>query len=79
MSGHIVLMKMAMGRFPAVDVAVMFAAGIDLSTTVTDAARFTYVYNAALFGSFFFVFHYVTLTIYAVTFLFDKVNKIKVI
>ncbi|MCP1741384.1 hypothetical protein ABIF65_003381 [Bradyrhizobium japonicum] len=57
----------------------MFAAGIDLSTTVTDAARFTYVYNAALFGSFFFVFHYVTLTIYAVTFLFDKVNKIKVI
>lgn len=47
----------------------MFAAGIDLSTTVTDAARFTYVYNAALFGSFFFVFHYVTLTIYAVTFL----------
>lgn len=57
----------------------MFAAGIALSNTVTNAGHFTIAYNVVLFGSFFFVFHYVTLTLYAITFLFDKVNKIKVI
>lgn len=57
----------------------MFAAGIDLSAALTGPGHFTLIYNAALFASFFFVFHYVTLTVYAITFLFDKVNKIKVI
>ncbi|MEY9703757.1 hypothetical protein ACFLEY_21490 [Bradyrhizobium sp. YCK136] len=57
----------------------MFAAGIDLSNALTGAGHFTLAYNTVLFVSFFFVFHYVTLTVYAITFLFDKVNKIKVI
>ncbi|SFQ17896.1 hypothetical protein SAMN05216330_1184 [Bradyrhizobium sp. Ghvi] len=58
-------------------VIYMFAAGIDLSPALTAAGQFTLVYNAVLFASFFFVFHYGTLTVYAITFLFDKVNKIK--
>ncbi|MCP1848379.1 MULTISPECIES: hypothetical protein [unclassified Bradyrhizobium] len=53
----------------------VFASGLDLSAVFS--SHFQWIYNAALFASFFFVFHYVTLTIYAVTFLFDKVNKIR--
>jgi hypothetical protein len=55
----------------------IFASGIDLSSAVV--SHYKMIYNAALFCSFFFVFHYVTLTIYAVTFLFDKVNKIRAV
>jgi hypothetical protein len=55
----------------------IFASSVDLS--VAAAAHYKLIYNTALFCSFFFVFHYVTLTIYAVTFLFDKVNKIRAI
>jgi hypothetical protein len=53
----------------------IFASSIDLTSVAS--SHYKYIYNAALFCSFFFVFHYVTLTIYAVTFLFDKVNKIR--
>jgi hypothetical protein len=55
----------------------VFASSIDLTTAA--GPHYMQIYNAVLFCSFFFVFHYVTLTIYAVTFLFDKVNKMHVI
>jgi hypothetical protein len=55
----------------------ILVSGIDL--TAAAGAYYHTVYKAVLFCSFFFVFHYVTLTIYAVAFLFDKVNKIHVI
>jgi hypothetical protein len=38
---------------------------------------FGYVHGAALFAAIFFVVHYGTLTIYAVTFLFDKANSVR--
>lgn len=53
----------------------VFASGVDLTTVLGD--YFKYLHNAVLFCAIFFVFHYVILTIYAVTFLFDKVNKIR--
>lgn len=53
----------------------IFFSGIDL--TAIAGKSYLYIYNGALFVSFFFIFHYVILTLYAVTFLFDKVNRIK--
>lgn len=38
---------------------------------------FQIAYDVALAIGIFFLFHYVTLTIYAITFLFDKVNKVR--
>lgn len=40
-------------------------------------SSFSYVHGAALFAAIFFVVHYGTLTIYAVTFLFDKANSVR--
>lgn len=38
---------------------------------------YNYAYCAAVFISLFFVIHYVVMTVYAITFLFDKVNKVR--
>lgn len=38
---------------------------------------YNFGYAALLFGCLLFVFHYVILTVYAITFLFDKVNRIR--
>jgi hypothetical protein len=53
----------------------VFASSVDLSPVV--GGYYKLIYDVALFWSFFFIFHYVVLTIYAVTFLFDKVNRIR--
>jgi hypothetical protein len=59
---------MASGYLCSIGIAYVlvyiFASNIDL--TAGTGFHYTQVYNAILFCSFFFVFHYVTLTIYAV-------------
>jgi hypothetical protein len=35
------------------------------------------LYNLAILAGVFFVIHYMTLTLYAITFLFDKINRIR--
>jgi hypothetical protein len=35
------------------------------------------LHNVAIVVAVFFVIHYMTLTLYAITFLFDKINRIR--
>jgi hypothetical protein len=35
------------------------------------------LHNVAIVVGVFFVIHYMTLTLYAITFLFDKINRIR--
>lgn len=53
----------------------IFASILDFSALA--GGNYVYLRNFLIFCSFFFMLHYVILTIYAVTFLFDKVNKIR--
>jgi len=56
-------------------VIYLFASNIRLSVVL--GGQFNAAYNIAVFAAVFFIFHYVTLTVYAITFLFDKVNRIR--
>ena len=53
----------------------LFASSMRLESVLGE--YFSYVHGVALFLTIFFVMHYGTLTIYAVTFLFDKANKVR--
>jgi hypothetical protein len=52
----------------------IFASTINLSVVL--GSTYDAAYCAAVLVGVFFVFHYVILTVYAITFLFDKVNRI---
>lgn len=55
-------------------VTYLFASNIEFRFVFVDA--FYIVYAVCTLGMLFFVAHYAVLTAYAITFLFDKVNKI---
>lgn len=49
----------------------------NINTSVIAGWLYGYIYTVAVFLSLFFVFHYAVLTAYAITFLFEKINKIE--
>tara|TARA_R110002020_G_scaffold3766_7_gene16565 strand:+ start:1400 stop:1939 length:540 start_codon:yes stop_codon:yes gene_type:complete len=48
-----------------------------INTEVIPSVMYLYLYPVGVICSLFFVFHYATLTAYAITFLFEKINKIE--
>jgi hypothetical protein len=53
----------------------LFVSNIDMAKVF--GSSYAIAYTTVMFFGIFFVFHYIILTIYAVTFLFDKVNKVR--
>lgn len=53
----------------------LFASSMRLEVLL--GSRYAEVHDTSLFLTIFFVMHYVTLTVYAVSFLFDKANQIR--